>query len=104
MRNLNECTPVTAGLYLHSAGAGCCRPSAFSLVPESSWLARFLAERAFFSFPAGLSRRRFRSCNSPQVRWLCLRSTFYEASEGSPSIMCLLRLRANQGGGAWTPT
>ena len=52
---------VSAGLYLHCAGAGCCRPSAFSLVLESSWLAGFMAERAFFSFPAGLSRRRLRS-------------------------------------------
>ena len=58
------------GAYVHCPGTGCFRPSALSLVPESSCLAASSRGRAFFGFPAGLSSSRLRSCHSKPVRRL----------------------------------
>ena len=60
-----------AGAYVHCRGTGCCRPSSLSLVPESSCLAASSRGRAFFSFPAGLSSSRLRSCHSKPIKRLC---------------------------------
>ena len=59
------------GAYMHCPGTGCCRPSSLSLVPESSCLAASPRGCAFFSFPAGLSSSRLRSCHSKPVKRLC---------------------------------